>query len=84
METITLLGLAAGSLTTISFVPQVVKIWRTGSTKDISAIMFLLFSTGVLLWLVYGIAIGSVPVIVSNAITLVLSTTILFLKWRQR
>jgi MtN3 and saliva related transmembrane protein len=84
METITLLGLAAGSLTTVAFVPQVAKIWRTQSADDVSLIMFLLFSTGLLLWLMYGVAIRSLPVIISNAITLVFSVAILFLKWRFR
>lgn len=84
MEPVTLLGLAAGSLTTVAFVPQVVKIWRTRSADDISTVMFLLFSTGVLLWLIYGIAIGSLPVIVSNAITLLLAVVIVLLKLRYK
>ena len=84
MNIIDLVGLAAGGLTTIAFVPQVLKIWRTRSTHDISIIMFLLFSTGVLLWLIYGIAIGSLPVILANAITLVLALIIVVLKFRYR
>lgn len=77
-----LLGLAAGTLTTIAFVPQVIKIWRTRSGRDISLYMFLLFSTGVALWLAYGIAIASMPVIVANAVTLLLAMTVLVLKLR--
>jgi MtN3 and saliva related transmembrane protein len=84
MEFANLLGLAAGSLTTVAFVPQVVKIWRTRSAEDISTIMFLLFATGVLLWLIYGIVIASVPVIVSNAVTLALALVIVILKLRYR
>ena len=76
------LGSLAGTLTTIAFIPQVVKTWRTGSAEDISLVMFLLFSSGVLLWLIYGIALNAVPIIVSNGITLVLASLVLFLKVR--
>jgi MtN3 and saliva related transmembrane protein len=73
-------GLLAGVLTTISFVPQVVKIWKTKQARDISLGMFAIFSGGVLLWLLYGIGIGALPVIVANAVTLGLSLTILVFK----
>ncbi len=75
-------GLAAGTLTTISFVPQVVRIVRTRSAHDISWWMFGIFSVGVALWLGYGIMLGALPVIVSNVVTLTLATAILCLKWR--
>jgi len=81
-ETLDLLGLVAGSLTTISFVPQVLKIWRTRSGQDVSFGMFILFSLGVLLWLVYGLALGAVPIIVANAATLILALVVLALKLR--
>lgn len=81
-ETIDLLGLAAGSLTTLSFVPQVLKIWRTKSGKDVSYGMFLLFSLGVLLWLAYGLILGAMPIIVANTVTLVLALVVLGLKYR--
>lgn len=84
MDAVNLLGLAAGALTTVAFVPQVVKIWKTRSGEDISSIMFLLFSSGVLLWLLYGIEIGSLPVILSNAVTLALALAVLILKFRYR
>jgi MtN3 and saliva related transmembrane protein len=80
LQTIDLLGLAAGTLTTCSFVPQVVRIWRTRSARDISLVMFLLLSLGVLLWVVYGVAIQSVPVIVANGVTLLLALAILGMK----
>lgn len=73
-------GFLAGLLTTVAFVPQVIKTWRSGSADDISVWMFLLFSSGVLLWLIYGVIIGSVPVILANAITLLLAMLILILK----
>lgn len=84
METATTLGLVAGTLTTVAFFPQVVKTWRSRSAGDISLGMFSLFSAGVFLWLLYGIHIQSLPVILSNAITLVLALIILLFKLRFR
>ena len=84
MDTTTVLGLSAGCLTTLAFVPQVLKTWRSKSGNDISLGMFLLFSAGVLLWLVYGILIEALPVILANAVTLLLSLAILVLKLRYR
>ena len=79
-----ILGMIAGTLTTIAFVPQVVKTWRSKSTEDISYGMFILFSLGLLLWLVYGIVIDALPIIISNTITLVLALVILGLKFRYK
>lgn len=84
MEFANLIGLAAGALTTVAFVPQVVKIWRTRSTHDISLGMFALFSTGLVLWLIYGISIGSTPIVIANTVTLVLALTILYFKLRYK
>lgn len=79
---INLIGSLAAICTTISFVPQLVRVWKLRSAREISLIMFLVFSIGVFLWLVYGILIGSFPVILANAITLALSLAILGLKLR--
>ncbi len=84
MDSADLLGLIAGTLTTVAFVPQVVQAWRTRSTHDISLGMFSLFSTGVVLWLFYGIHLGAWPIILANIVTLVLSLTILYLKLRYK
>lgn len=84
MDLVNLLGTAAGTLTTIAFVPQVLKTWRTKSGDDISTGMFLLFSSGVVLWLIYGIVLGAQPIIVANAITLLLALAIIILKVRYR
>jgi MtN3 and saliva related transmembrane protein len=81
---IDIIGLVAGLLTTTAFIPQVVKIYRTKSGNDISARMFSLFSAGIVLWLIYGILLRSLPIILSNAVTLVLSLTIIALKIRYR
>jgi MtN3 and saliva related transmembrane protein len=77
-----IVGSLAGTFTTISFVPQVIKTWRSGCAEDLSVFMFSLFSTGVLLWLIYGIALASPPIIIANGITLVLALIILSLKIR--
>ncbi|HBN47684.1 MAG: hypothetical protein GYB52_06480 [Rhodospirillales bacterium] len=79
----TALGLLAGSLTTIAFLPQVIRTWRTRSTADISLVMFLILCTGIALWLVYGLVRGDWPVIIANGFTLVLASTILFFKLRH-
>lgn len=79
---LTWLGLCAACLTTVSFVPQVVRAWRTRSTKDISLTMFLAFASGTVLWIVYGFARGDAPVIAANVVTLALTCTILFFKLR--
>lgn len=80
MESYDLVGVIAGTLTTLSFVPQVIKTWRSRSARDISTGMFLLFSLGVALWLIYGLAIQSMPIIVSNVLTLILSCSIIAMK----
>jgi MtN3 and saliva related transmembrane protein len=82
MNIVQLLGLAAGALTTTAFLPQVIKTWKTRSAKDLSLGMFSLFCLGVLLWLVYGIAVNDVPVIAANMLTLMLASTLLFFKLR--
>ena len=78
------LGLAAGTLTTISFVPQVVRIWRTKHADDISTSMFVIFIIGIALWLAYGLYLDALPVIIANAVTLVLASIILILKFRYQ
>lgn len=82
MNTVQILGLAAGSLTTAAFLPQVIKTWKTRSAKDLSLGMFLLFCLGVVLWLAYGIIQRDVPVIVANLLTLILASALLFFKLR--
>lgn len=84
MEYINTLGLVAGAFTTLAFVPQVAKTWRSKYTRDISLGMFAIFSVGVLLWLLYGIQIGSTPIVIANGITLGLSVTILLFKIKYK
>ena len=80
MDTTTLLGLVAGFLTTIAFVPQVTKIWREKSARDVSLPTFLAFSLGVALWMAYGILKQEPPIVLWNAVTLVLSGAIVAMK----
>lgn len=75
-----LIGYPAAILTTAAFVPQAWKSWRTRDLSGISLPMYALFTLGVGLWLAYGIAIGSWPVIAANGITLVLASVVLWLK----
>jgi MtN3 and saliva related transmembrane protein len=74
------LGVAAGTLTTLSFVPQVVRTWKTKSTEDVSLWMLLAFNGGILLWLTYGIILRKPSIIYANGVTLSLSLTLLGLK----
>jgi len=76
------LGYTAAFCTTAAFVPQLARVIRLRSAREISLPTFLLFSIGVFLWLIYGIAIWSMPVIASNVVTLAISVGILLLKLR--
>lgn len=79
----TIIGMLAAFCTTVSFIPQVVKTIKTGQTKDISLSMYVIFTAGILFWLIYGIMIVDVPIIAANTITLLLTGTVLFLKIRN-
>jgi MtN3 and saliva related transmembrane protein len=78
------IGFFAAFCTTIAFVPQAIKVYKSKSTKDISLYMFLIFTIGVLSWLIYGIIIFNLPVILANAVTLVLSLFILIYKLQYK
>ena len=75
-------GFAAAFCTTTAFIPQLTRVLRLRSARDISLPTFMLFSLGVFLWLLYGLYVGSRPVIASNSVTLILSVSILALKLR--
>jgi MtN3 and saliva related transmembrane protein len=77
-----LIGALAGALTTIAFIPQVWRVWQTRSARDLSLSMYLIFTAGVALWLVYGLSLGALPIIVFNSVTLVLAATVLAMKIR--
>jgi MtN3 and saliva related transmembrane protein len=77
-----ILGLIAASITTLAYVPQVVKTWKSKSSKDLSLKMLIAFCTGLSLWLIYGILEKDAPIIVANSITLLLSFVLLFFKFK--
>lgn len=80
MSLITTLGLVAGALTTVAFVPQVVHAWRTRCTRDLSLAMLLVLAAGVSLWVVFGVLTASLPIVAANALTLILVAAILVAK----
>ena len=76
-----LLGFVAAVLSAISFLPQLIKIWRFRSVKDISTGMYVIYAISVILWLIYGIIIKSEPLILAEILTLILVSTILVMKY---
>ena len=74
------LGFLAAVCTTIAFIPQVVKVYKSKHTKDISLGMFSLLNLGIVLWICYGLMINSYPVVIANAITIILASYILITK----
>lgn len=78
------LGLLAGGLTTVSFVPQVTKIWKTKSAEDVSLKMFVAFCVGVALWLTYGAIKGDWAILLTNGVTLALGLAILVMKIKYK
>jgi MtN3 and saliva related transmembrane protein len=76
-------GYLAALCTTGAYIPQVLRVWRTRSTRDISLKMFLVLVTGLALWLTYGIWRAEIPLILANGVTLVLASTILFFKLKH-
>jgi len=82
MDTIVIVGYIAGTLTTLSFIPQVVRSWKLKETRDLSLAMLLLFALGVSLWAIYGYWIMSLPIIAANSITFLLILFLLWMKFR--
>jgi MtN3 and saliva related transmembrane protein len=78
-----IIGAIAATLTTVSFVPQVVKVLKTRHTKDVSLAMYIILFTGIVLWLVYGIMIERWPMIIANIVTLGLTSIILYVKLKE-
>ncbi len=80
MDTIVVAGYLAGTLTTVSFIPQVYRAWKLKETRDLSLAMLLLFAAGILLWTLYGIWSESLPIIAANVVTFLLLLILLWLK----
>ena len=75
-----LFGFLAALLTTIAFLPQLYKTWKTKSAEDVSLIMLILFITGLISWIIYGLRIHSFPILIANVVTLMFNFSILILK----
>lgn len=84
MEIFTIIGLLAASCTTISFLPQAIKVIKTKQTKDLSLSMYSIFTSGILFWLIYGILIKDLPIMIANSITLVFTIIILSMKIKYK
>lgn len=84
MEAIEILGFIAAILTTGAYVPQVYKTWKLKSTKDISFSMYAVMLTGVILWLIYGVYLNSLPIILANIITAILLLFVIVLKVKYK
>ncbi len=80
----TIIGIIAGTLTTIAFLPQVIKIYRMKDASELSLTTFSIFSLGVLFWLIYGILVHELPIILANSITLILIIAIIVMKLKYR
>lgn len=78
-----IIGSIAATLTTVAFIPQAVKVIRDKDTEALSLSMYVIFTAGIALWLIYGLMLMSWPIIIANIVTLPLSSTILAIKWRN-
>lgn len=84
MDSITAIGLVAAAFTTIALLPQLMKVWKTKSTRDISTGMFTLYSSGLFLWFVYGMYLKDLPLILANSLAFIQALVILILKARYK
>jgi len=82
-ELVTLIGSLAAIFTTSAFLPQVIKTWKTKRTQDISLLTYLILTTGLLLWFIYGLMIQDFPLILANGISCLLSSSILIFKLKH-
>ena len=82
MEFTEILGLTAGTITSITFLPQVIQVYKTKSAKDISLSMVLLLTVGVAMWLAYGILILNAAIIYTNSMVLAMAIILLYFKWK--
>ena len=84
MAYVEIIGFAAGTLTTIALLPQVIKAWKTKLTRDVSLLWAVALTIGVFLWLIYGVFIKSLPIIIANVFTFILAVTVLVLKIKYK
>ena len=76
--------MAAGSISAITFLPQVIKTWKSRSAGDISLLTFTFATTSVVMWLIYGIILRDIPIIYTNSLVLICSVIMLYFKFRFR
>jgi MtN3 and saliva related transmembrane protein len=84
MDYTSIIGIVAGTLTTVAFIPQVIKIWKLKETRDLSLTTFLLWFIGINIWLMYGIIRKDVVIITANAVTIILGAIILYFKFKYK
>ncbi|MEI2737724.1 MAG: SemiSWEET transporter [Chitinophagaceae bacterium] len=84
MSGVDILGYAAGAITSLTFLPQVIKTWREKSAKDISLLMFLIAAINEVMWIAYGALLNNWVIILTNAIVLAMSLTMIYLKFRYK
>ena len=82
MDYIKILGLAAGTITSITFLPQIIHVWKTKSAKDLSLNMLALLIIGVSMWLTYGIFVRDIAIIYTNSMVLIMSLILVYFKFR--
>ncbi|MBI3583484.1 MAG: SemiSWEET transporter [Deltaproteobacteria bacterium] len=84
MKITTVIGLVAATITTLSFIPQLIKTWKLKETKDISLLMFVTLGVGIILWIIYGFILWDLPLILANGITFIFVLVILFFKFKYK
>lgn len=84
MSGVDILGYAAGAITSLTFLPQVIKTWKEKSAKDISLLMFVIAAVNEVMWVVYGVLLNNWVIILTNAIVLAMSLTMIFFKLRYK
>ncbi len=84
MKITTVIGLVAATITTLSFIPQLIKTWKLKETKDISLLMFVTLGVGIILWIIYGFLLWDLPLILANSITFIFVLVILFFKFKYK
>lgn len=84
MEFVDILGYSAGFITTLTFLPQVIKTWKEKSARDVSLMMFIIAAVNEVMWIAYGVLKNDMVIIITNAIVLVMSCTMIALKLRYR
>ena len=84
MSGVDILGYAAGAITSLTFLPQVIKTWKEKSAKDISLLMFVIAAVNEVMWIAYGALLNNWVIILTNAIVLAMSLTMIYLKFRYK